>query len=183
MFAIICFIALILNQMTNGTTNNFIFSTYRSSLLEPLTYIRLLGHVFGHDGWEHFMGNIMLILILGPMLEEKYGSLAIGGVICITAILTGVVNAILFSNIQLFGASGIVYAFIILSSYTSFGEGTIPITFIIVALIYMTGEVYEGLFVHNNISNLTHIIGGMIGAASGYMMNQNQKNSYRKIRR
>ena len=172
LFTAICFVALILDQVTRGYTNDLIFSTYRSSLLDPLTYVRLIGHVFGHAGWEHFIGNIMLILIVGPLLEEKYGSLDMIGVIVTTALITGIVNNVLFGNVQLFGASGVVFAMILLSSYTRIQEGSIPLTFILVAVIYLTGEVYSGLFSHQNISNLTHILGGLTGAGLGYVMNK-----------
>ena len=56
-FAVICFGALILGVITGGRTNNMFFSVYRSSLLDPLTYVRFVGHVFGHAGWEHFLGR------------------------------------------------------------------------------------------------------------------------------
>ena len=50
---------------------SLLFSVYRSSFLNPFTYFRLIGHVFGHADWEHFLGNITLILVVGPLLEEK----------------------------------------------------------------------------------------------------------------
>lgn len=43
-------------------------------MLSPLFYVRLFGHVLGHASWDHFTGNILLILVIGPMIEEKYGS-------------------------------------------------------------------------------------------------------------
>ena len=61
-FTLICFLALVLGWITRGFTTNALFSVYRSSLLSPLTYVRLFGHVFGHANWEHFIGNIMLLL-------------------------------------------------------------------------------------------------------------------------
>jgi len=73
-FTIACFIVLIIDKVTGGASTNALFSVYRSSLFSPLTYVRFFGHVLGHAGWEHFIGNIMLILIVGPLLEEKYGS-------------------------------------------------------------------------------------------------------------
>ena len=106
-------------------------------MANPTTYIRFFGHVVGHAGWEHFMGNIMMILVVGPLLEEKYGSSNILFVILSTALVTGIVNFIFFPNVQLLGASGVVFAFILLSSLTSITEGKIPITFILVAIIYI----------------------------------------------
>lgn len=94
-FTLICFAALVLSWVTQGYTNDILFSVYRSSLLNPLTYVRFIGHVFGHAGWEHFLGNIMLLLVVGPLLEEKYGSSNILFVIITTALVTGLTNFIL----------------------------------------------------------------------------------------
>lgn len=177
-FALICLAALILGTMTRGRTNVMLFSVYRSSLLNPLTYIRFIGHIFGHAGWDHFLGNVMLILVVGPLLEEKYGSANMLFVILTTALVTGIVNFTLFPHVRLLGASGVVFALILLSSFTSMKEGSIPLTFILVALLYIGQQVYEGIFVNNNVSNLTHILGGLVGAGLGYALNKNKWNNY-----
>ena len=177
-FTIICAVTLLLNWTTKGYTNSHLFSVYRSSWANPLTYVRLFGHIVGHSGLDHFMGNIMLILVVGPLLEEKYGSSNMIVVILSTALVTGIVNIILFPHIRLLGASGVVFALILLSSFTSIKDGSIPMTFILVAVVYIGGQVYNGLFVHDNVSNLTHIIGGIIGASLGYVMNKNKMSRY-----
>lgn len=177
-FTIICFLALVLSQITGGFTNNLLFSVYHSSLLNPLTYIRFFGHVLGHADWAHFMGNIMLILIVGPLLEEKYGSMNILFLILTTALATGLVNYIFFPRTQLLGASGVVFALILLSSFTSIKEGEIPLTFILVATLYIGEQVYDGIFIKDNISNMTHILGGIVGASLGYVMNKNKMSRY-----
>lgn len=177
-FAILCLLTLILNILTNGLTNRVFFSVYRSPMTDPLTYVRFVGHIFGHADWEHFIGNITLLLVVGPMLEEKYGSLSIFIVILITAVVTGVVNFVFFPNVQLLGASGVVFAFILLSSMTSIREGSIPLTFILVAVIYIGGQIYDGIFVNDNVSNLTHIIGGLVGSCFGFVMSKNKVRKY-----
>ena len=177
-FAIVCFAALVLNQITQGAANRLIFSVYCSSLLQPLTYLRFFGHVIGHANWDHFIGNMMLILIVGPLLEEKYGSSNMLFVILATALATGIVHYVFFPRTMLLGASGVVFALILLSSFTSIKEGTIPLTFILVAVIYIGQQFYDGLFVRNNISNLTHILGGMVGAGLGFVMNKNKMSRY-----
>lgn len=171
-FSLICLLALLLDQITGGFTNRMVFSVYRSSLMSPLTYIRLIGHIFGHAGWEHFIGNITLILVVGPLLEEKYGSLNLVLVIGTTAFVTGLFHFLVFPGVQLMGASGVVFAFILLSSFTSIEEGKIPLTFLLVAAIYIGGQIYEGIFVRDNVSSITHILGGGVGAVLGYMMNR-----------
>lgn len=177
-FSILCLVALILGIVTNGVSTTAVFSVYRSSLSSPLTYIRFFGHICGHANWEHFIGNMTMLLVIGPLLEEKYGSLNILFVIIATALVTGIVNFIFFPHVQLMGASGVVFAFILLSSFASIREGTIPVTFILVAVIYIGGQVYDGVFVRDNVSNLTHILGGGVGSALGYVMAKNKMGRY-----
>ncbi len=177
-FTMLCFASLILGTITRGVSTNLLFSVYRSSLLNPLTYVRFFGHVFGHAGWEHFINNIMLILVVGPLLEEKYGSSNIAFVILATALVTGVINFMFFPRVQLLGASGVVFAFILLSSLTSIREGSIPLTFILVAVIYLSEQIYGGIFIRDNVSQLTHVVGGLVGAGLGYVMNKNKMNRY-----
>lgn len=50
-----------------------------------------------------------------------------------------------------------------LASFTDFREGEISITFILVAAIFIGKQVYEGIEVQNNISNIAHIVGAIIG--------------------
>ena len=76
------------------------------------------------------------------------------------------------------GASGVVFALILLSSFASFEDGKIPVTFILVALIYGGQQVYSGIFIRDNISNLTHILGAIVGAGLGFVMNKNKMKRY-----
>ncbi len=163
---------LILGFLTMGKSNELLFMTYHSALTNPLTYVRFFTHVLGHSGWGHYIGNASYILLLGPMLEEKYGSKRILQVILITAVVTGVVNYLLFWNVALCGASGVVFSFILLTSFTSFKNGEIPLTFILVAIIFLGQQVYEGVFLQDNISNLSHVMGGIIGSIVGYKLNK-----------
>lgn len=177
-FVGICFLTFLLDLITKGRSNVLFFSVYRSSLINPLTYIRFVGHVLGHVSWSHFVGNMMVILLIGPLLEEKYGSANIFLVMVSTAIVTGAAYFIFFPDYRLLGASGIVFAFILLSSFTSFKDGKIPLTLILVVLMYIGEQVYEGLFVESSTSNFTHILGGACGAVLGYVMNKNKMAKY-----
>lgn len=171
-FVAICFGALLLNNMTNGWTNRMLFSVYRSSMKNPLFYLRTVGHIFGHADWSHFANNMMYILILGPMLEEKYGSKTMMAIIALTGFVTGVVSLLFFPANALLGASGVVFAFILLASVTSVKREGIPLTFLLVAAIYIGGQIWDGLTIRDNVSNLTHIIGGIVGATCGFLLNK-----------
>ena len=143
------------------------FSTYDSSLLNPLTYVRCFTHVLGHASFSHYINNMLFFLLLGPILEEKYGSGRILLVIGATALVTAIINGIFSSN-GLLGASGVVFAFIILASMTSFKEREIPLTFILIVVLYLGREVFNGLFSFDNISQSAHLIGGACGAIAGF---------------
>lgn len=173
----ISFVATLLNYITGGASGELLFMTYESSLLSPMTWIRAFTHIFGHADWAHLVGNMSYLLLLGPMLEEKYSSQTLAAVIAITAVVTSIVNAILFSHVALCGASGVVFAFMLLSSFTSFKEGEIPITFILVAVFFIGQQIFEGITVRDNISNMTHIVGGIIGGLVGYGLNKKSKYS------
>ena len=168
-------VVTLLGEVTNGKITETLFMTYHSSLKNPMTYLRFFTHVLGHSGMSHFIGNAAYLLLLGPMLEEKYGSRTLVEIVCLTALVTGLANYILFVNVALCGASGIVFAFILLASFTGFRDGELPLTFILVALIYIGQQIFDGIFVADNVSNLSHIIGGLLGAGIGYGLNKKSR--------
>lgn len=170
--AAICFIATILNYITRGVSGELLFMTYRAPLTSPMTWIRAFTHVFGHADWAHLIGNMSYLLLLGPMLEEKYTSRTLALVIVVTAFATSLINFVLFPNVALCGASGVVFAFILLSSFTNFKEGEIPLTFILVAAFFLGQQVVEGITVRDNVSNMAHIVGGVVGGLIGYGLNK-----------
>ena len=171
-FALACSLVTLLGAVTGESSTASLFCTYAAPLSDPLMYLRLFTHVLGHTGWAHLVGNMAYILLLGPALEEKYGWKNLLLVILVTAVITGIIHNLLFPRTILLGASGVVFAFILLTSFTEFREGEIPLTFILVALIYLGQQIWEGVTVRDNISNLSHIIGGLVGSAGGYLMNR-----------
>ena len=116
-------LVLLADGWTNGWSTMNLFCVYRSSWRDPLGYIRLFGHVLGHANWEHFLNNMLLLLVVGPPMEEKYGSIPLLKGILFTALVTGVLQCILFPNTGLLGASGIVFMLIMLSSLAGFSGG------------------------------------------------------------
>jgi membrane associated rhomboid family serine protease len=132
-----------------------------------LDLFRLVSHAIGHADWSHLLGNFTFILLLGPILEERYGSGLLFIFMFLTALVTGILNVIFFSE-GLLGASGIVFMCILLTSFTNVKKGEIPITFILVALIFLGQEIFK-IFQQNNISEFAHLIGGACGGAFGFL--------------
>ena len=140
-------------------------------------YLRLFTHVLGHIDLAHLIGNMTLFLLLGPALEEKYGASRLLIVILAAALITGIIHNLFFPS-MLLGASGVVFAMILLTSFTGFREGEIPVTFILVALLYLGQQVWEGITVRDSISNLSHILGGLVGSGAGWLLNKKPRNRF-----
>lgn len=143
-------------------------------ITHPLSYLRLFTHVIGHKDWIHLMGNFSFILLLGPILEEKYGTLDLLIMILITALVTGLLNVV-FSSAPLLGASGVVFMMILLISFTNIKNGEIPLTFILVFLLFLVKEFFRA-FDENNISELAHVGGGIVGSLLGFAQLKNIEN-------
>lgn len=167
-FALISGIVLMLGTFTGDFITQAFFTTYPSSWFNPMTYLRMFTHVLGHANLSHYLNNMLLFILIGPMLEEKYGSKRLLFVIAATAFITALINNIFFPY-GLLGASGVVFAFIILGSMTSFKEGEIPLTFLLVLVLYLGKEIFNGLFSADNISQMAHLIGGACGGVSGFV--------------
>jgi membrane associated rhomboid family serine protease len=129
-------------------------------------WVTILSHVMGHASWSHLISNFSLILLIGPMLEESYGSLSLLLMIVITAVVTGILN-ILFFRTSLMGASGVVFMMILLASFTNFTKGEIPLTFILVLVLYLGAQLFTS-FSTDNISQFAHIVGGFCGSLFGF---------------
>lgn len=168
-FALVALLLLPLNTLTAGWTTRHLFSVYRCSLLDPLAYLRFFGHVLGHSGLSHYMNNMLLMLLVGPPLEEKYGSRALLLYIASAALATGLVEFIFFPGSALLGASGVVFMMIVLSSFTATERGAVPLTLILVAVLYLGGEIANGLFSADNVSQLAHVVGGVCGMVIGFL--------------
>jgi len=132
-------------------------------------YIRLLTHSFGHASWDHLLQNMTLILLLGPVLEEKYGSGKVAVMMVITTIINGVLNALFFPT-ELLGASGIAFMMILLTSFANSRKREIPVSFFAILGIYLVKE-FMNIFKYDDISQMSHIVGGLCGAIYGLFLN------------
>ncbi len=165
-FAMICTVVFVLDKFMMGNLMP-LFTVYPSvDWSNPLSIFSLVSHVAGHASLEHLLGNLTFILLLGPIIEEKYGSSRLMYMIFATAIITGLLN-IFFFNTGLMGASGIVFMLILLVSFTNVSAGQIPVTFILVALLFIGKELLQSVEV-NQIAESAHIIGGLCGSFFGF---------------
>ncbi|HEX8113063.1 MAG TPA: rhomboid family intramembrane serine protease [Kofleriaceae bacterium] len=136
-------------------------------LVDARGYVGLISHILGHGSWEHVIGNFMLILLIGPILEERHGSVRLLILIVLTAVLTGLLHAALSDGLMI-GSSGIAFMMILLASMVNVRSGEIPLTFLAVAAIHTNGELVR-LFRSDGIAHSAHLIGGAAGAIFGFL--------------
>jgi len=175
-FALISTLVLMLDTFLHfGLTAQYFVLYPRFAAGSALSYLRLFTHVIGHKDWAHLIGNFSFILLIGPILEEKYRSGSILIMMLATALATGLLNLLFFST-ALMGASGVVFMLILLSSFTNIRSGEIPLTFILILVLYLAREVIGGLGA-DNISQFAHIIGGICGSLFGFLLTRSKRTS------
>lgn len=169
-FALLAMLVYAMDTLTGGWMVAHWFSIPGSAGFgDWSTYPRLVLHVLGHASAPHLFSNIIVFLLVGPMLEEMYGPGLLFFLSLITAVITGLIMMVFFSG-ALAGASGIVFAFIILSSFANAKTGTIPLTFILISLIFLGGEVIRAFSGEDQIAQFAHIAGGVLGGFIGFFM-------------
>jgi rhomboid protease GluP len=140
-------------------------------------YINLITYVFAHETsglmgskFAHFMANFTIILLIGPSVEEKFGAKRLLIMMLLTAVVTAILNAILFGD-NIVGASGLALMLIILGSFTNYKKGEIPITFVVICIFFLGNEII-GAFSDDRISQFAHIAGGVSGGFFGFYFNR-----------
>lgn len=164
-FALASTIVLILGQYVSEGSRMYFAAWPEFHGLQ--SYLGLVTHVLGHANWDHLLGNFAMILLIGPILEERHGSGQLLMMIGVTALVTGIIQ-VTFGSEFLVGASGIVFMMILLASMANIRAGEIPLTFIAVAILYLGREVV-GAFRDDNVSQMGHLVGGVAGAAFGFL--------------
>jgi len=172
-FALICSAVFFIDQFMVGNLIPYFSVGTSVNWTNPISVFRLFSHVIGHGSIEHLLGNLTFILLLGPIVEEKYGGKFTLLMIAFTAFITGILN-ISFFNTGLLGASGIVFMLILLVSFTNVRKGQIPLTFILVAILFIGKELILSLQA-DQISQFAHIIGGICGSIFGFIGKKERK--------
>jgi membrane associated rhomboid family serine protease len=172
-FALVAAIAMLITQFVGpGFMQSFFMvpGKYGGFNFFSVDFYKLVSHAIGHAGWDHLVGNFTFILLIGPILEEKYGSSNILFMMIVTALVTGIVNVLFFPT-ALLGASGIVFMLIVLISFTNIKGDEIPITLIVIILLFLAKEII-GMFQQNDISEAAHLIGGSFGGLFGFFFSK-----------
>ena len=174
-FALLSLAVLWLDGLTGGKSTHALFSVYRSSFADLGTYPRFFLHVLGHPDFAAYCSNIVMLLVVGPTAEERFGGKRILLAIALTALVTGLVLWFFFPNSALMGASGVVFMLIVLASFAGMRTGTIPLTLILVLILYLGGEIFQAVTGSAGLAQLTHIAGGVLGMIFGFTWSRGKR--------
>lgn len=171
-FSSICVAVYLLSNVLNLFTSSFtLFPGWYPDSFG--WYFSLISYTFGHADMNHLIGNLSFILLLGPIIEGRYGGKKLTLMMFATAIVTALIHVIFFNH-ALLGASGIVFMLILLTPLGNFKNNEIPLTFILIVIIFIGKEIM-GSFNDDNISHFGHIMGGIVGAVFGFVFNAQGK--------
>ena len=183
-FVIVCAFIFLLNIFlakngkAGGLEKIFASPTNQAGVLPfipsaPISYVRLLFYIFGAavGGASVLFTNLILIMLLGPAMEERYGSTIIGIMIFVSALFSGVLNAC-FSSDSLIGAVPVVCMMIFLNAFMSFSKKKFPLSFAAVMVFFVLLQIFEG---EGAIRIIICIAGGLCGSLFAFLTSPKMK--------
>ena len=178
-FVIICALFFLLNTyvIKNGALLKVLASpTTQAGALpfiakQPVSYLRLLLYIFGAGDASVLITNLILIMLLGPAMEERYGSVIIGIMIFVSALFSGVLNAC-FCEASLVGAVPVVSMMIFLNAFMSFSKKKFPLSFVAVMVFFVVLQIVSGA---GAVKIIICIAGGLCGSLFAFLTSPKMK--------
>jgi membrane associated rhomboid family serine protease len=134
---------------------------------------QLFTYMFVHGGFSHILFNMLGLYIFGSMVERRIGSKEFLLFYLLTGTLSGVFSFVAYllagTNVVLLGASGALYAVMLLFSVlypyaVVYVFGVLPIRAPLLVVIYFLFELFSQMSGANGgVSHLTHL-GGLLFA-------------------
>ena len=120
---------------------------------------------------SHWMSNIFIIALLGPVIERRYGIIRTVIMIILTTLATSYVGSL--RNVAGIGMSDICFMFILLHCFCKENTG-ISFTCIVLILLKLIPEL-SNINVNDGIGHGAHFIGGVLGLVFGLVNNKLEK--------
>ena len=178
-FVLICVVLFLLNSLVfKGMLVKNLFSspttvagTLPFIISQPMSYLRLLFYIFGANEPSVLITNLILIILLGPAMEERYGSVIIGIMIFVSALFAGVLNSC-FCTKSLVGAVPVICMMIFLNAFISFSKKKIPLSFIVVIALFFVLQIFNG---EGIVYIFISIAGGLCGSLFAFLTSSKVK--------
>ena len=177
-FVIICAIIFLLKVLlvrsgkSAGFEKIFASPTSQGGVLPfipsaPISYVRLLLYIFGSEAGcaAELFTNLILIMLLGPSMEERYCSVILGIMVFVSALFSGVLNAC-FLETSLVGCVPLVSMMIFLNAFMSFSKKKFPLSFAAVMVLFVLVQFFSGAGI---LRIIVCIAGGLCGSLFAFL--------------
>lgn len=149
-FVFLSIFLCILNSVAfKGNLDNYFLASPTSAggtmpfdLKNFASYVKLIFYFLGAAGWTSLFANLLFVLLLGPQIEEYYGSVIIGIMMIVSSLFSGVLNAC-FCKMPLQGPLSVVFMLIFLNAFISFSKKKVPFSFFAVFILYILFLIFE----------------------------------------
>lgn len=146
----------------------------------PLSYVRLVTYCFGSASVEILIVNMVFLLLLGPSMEERYGTVVIAIMMAVCVLFSGVLTAC-FSKTSLTGCAAVIFMMIFLNSFVSLSKKKIPVSFLLVFLLFIFREGFNlGFSGDGIIKIIINIAGGLCGSLFAFLTSPKAKSGRKK---
>lgn len=173
-FSLVCIVVFLIDTflLKNYLAQHILLSpTSGSGLMpfsfsDPVSYPRLILYVFGSESITLLLANLVLILLLGPFVEEYYGSVVVGIMMAVSILFSGVINAC-FCVTSLQGPTVIVFMMIFLNGFIAISKKKLPLSFIVVCLMIIAFGWLENKpagIASSLVTVLINVAGGLCGS-------------------
>lgn len=150
-------------------------------------YPKMIFHELGSTSWHSLLTGILIIMILGPSVEEKFGSVFTGLMIFMTSLISGILTATI-SHYTLTGSTGVIFTFMILSLITDISKKSFSLSAFFIFVVFIAIQLLESgneeknfiLFMQKNTGLFIEMIGGICGSLFGFMVTPKSKKAPKK---
>lgn len=181
-FGFLCMLLYALDLIIPGDVQKMLGCPHAFQPYRPTHWVRTVTHVFAHSSLPHIKGNMGMLMLVGPSVENEFGSENLAKIMLAVAVSSWFAHVLAGreNSVQL-GASGVVFALILLNSLVSATVGTVPLSFVITAIIWVSEELYLLFFGKDGVSHHAHLTGAIVGTLAGYYIHRQRAKERAKV--
>lgn len=133
----------------------------------PKALLGVLFHIFSYMDFNLLLCDLIFIMLLGPFMEERYGSVIIGIMIFVASLFSGVLNAC-FCKFPASGSTCVVFMLILLDAMMNISKKKISASSIAVLILFII-RLYLVKNENGIIDVIIVIAGGLCGSLLAFM--------------
>ena len=161
-----------------------------SSVYYGHSYWQFVTYMFTHGSVSHLLFNMLSLYIFGTAVERRVGSKEFLLYYMLTGTLCGLASYGVYylanTNVVLLGASGAIYALLMLFSVlypraVIYVFGIIPVPAPVLIILYFVIELFSGMMSFDGVAHMTHLFGLLFGLL--YILIRMRLNPLREWRR